>query len=126
MVEHDVVTTDGIRRRIEWTVPRILTVVLGTMTSAIHFYVGVTTGESHFIVLGVGLLAGALVFYTRFWNAAFYLVGAIYVSVLLSIWVLAGMPQFLLGVVDAAVQVALVVTFFYLFVTTPESTTEEG
>ena len=45
-----------------------------------------------------------------------YLVGAVYVGVTTAVWVLAGMPQPLLGAVDKVVQAVLFVLFVYALI----------
>ncbi|MFP9193102.1 hypothetical protein [Natronosalvus vescus] len=109
-------TDHSIRRSIDWTPGHLLVIVLATLTAAIHGYIGLTTGETQFVLLGLALFAGVVVFFTVFWQPILYLVGAVYVTTLLVVWVLSGMQFFALGVVDAVVQLALVGTFLYLFV----------
>ncbi|MFP8958940.1 hypothetical protein ACLI4Y_19770 [Natrialbaceae archaeon A-CW3] len=118
MRQHSAATGAGrsVRRSIDWTPGYVLVVTLATLTAAIHGYIGLTTGETQFALLGLGLFAGVVVFFTVFWQPVLYLVGAVYVTTLLVIWVLSGMQFFALGVVDAVVQLALVVTFLSLFV----------
>ena len=108
-------TSRSIQRSIEWTPAHVLVVALGTITSAIHVYVGLATGQIHFLLLGIGLFAGVILFFTVFWAPVLYLIGVIYVTTLLTIWLLAGMPLYALGVLDGIVQLGLIVTFAYLF-----------
>lgn len=105
----------SIRRQIEWTPAAVLLVVLGTATSAVHVYIGLRLGERHFLLLGAGLFAGVVVFFTSFWKPVMHLVGVIYITVLLVVWLLDGMRLLLLGLVDGIVQLALIVTLFYHF-----------
>lgn len=102
-------------RPIDWTLTRTLVVMLGVLTSGIHAYVGVTTGDLQFILMGGGLLAGVIVFFTVFWRPVLYLIGIIYVTVLIVVWILNGMQFFAIGFADTIVQLALISLFFYLF-----------
>ena len=105
----------AIRRQIEWTPACVLLVVLGTLTSALHVYIGLRLSEVHFLLLGAGLFAGVVVFFTVFWRPILHLVGVIYITVLLIVWLLDGMRLFLLGFVDGVVQLCLIATLFYHF-----------
>ncbi|WP_178918088.1 hypothetical protein [Natronomonas gomsonensis] len=101
-------------RAVEWTLPRAALVVLSFVSAAIHLALATTTGNHIFAVLGLGLLAGFVVFFTNFWSPVLYLVGAIYISVMTIVWVLDGAPMLTLGIVDKVVQAGLFVLFVYL------------
>ena len=101
-------------RSVEWTLARAVLVIAALLTAGIHLALATTTGESIFAVLGLGLLVGFIVFLTDLWEPVLYLVGAIYVGVTTVVWVLAGMPQPLLGAVDKAIQAVLFALFVYV------------
>ena len=101
-------------RSVEWTLARIALVIAALLTAGIHFALATTTGENVFAVLGLGLLVGFIVFLTDLWEPVLYLVGAVYVGVTTVVWVLAGMPQPLLGAVDKVIQAVLFVLFVYV------------
>jgi hypothetical protein len=101
-------------RDVEWTLPRAALVVLSFVSAAIHLALATTTSNHVFAVLGLGLLAGFIVYFTNFWSAVLYLVGAIYISVMTIVWVLDGAPMLTLGLVDKVVQAGLFVLFVYL------------
>ena len=101
-------------RSVEWTLARAALVIAALLTAGIHLALATTTGESIFAVLGLGLLVGFIVFLTDLWEPVLYLVGAIYVGVTTVVWVLAGMPQPLLGAVDKAIQAVLFALFVYV------------
>ena len=103
-------------RSVEWTPARAALVIAALLTAGIQLALATTTGESIFAVLGLGLLVGFVVFLTDLWEPVLYLVGAIYVGVTTVVWVLAGMPQPLLGAVDKAVQAVLLALFVYVLV----------
>lgn len=103
-------------RDVEWTRARIALVVLALVTAGLHFALATTTGNVSFAVLALGLLAGFVVFFTDLWEPVLYLVGAIYVGVMTVVWLLAGMPQLALAVVDKTVQALLFGLFVYLLV----------
>ena len=101
-------------RSVEWTLARAALVIAALLTAGIHLALATTTGESIFAVLGLGLLIGFVIFLTDLWEPVLYLVGAIYVGVTTVVWVLAGMPQPLLGAVDKAIQAVLFALFVYV------------
>jgi hypothetical protein len=101
-------------RSVEWTLARAALVIAALLTAGIQLALATTTGESIFAVLGLGLLVGFIVFLTDLWEPVLYLVGAIYVGVTTVVWVLAGMPQPLLGAVDKAIQAVLFALFVYV------------
>lgn len=101
-------------RDIEWTLPRAALVVLSFVSAAIHLALATTTGNHIFAVLGLGLLAGFIVFFTNLWSPVLYLVGAIYISVMSVVWVLDGAPLLSLGIADKIVQAGLFALFVYL------------
>ena len=103
-------------RSVEWTPARAALVIAALLTAAIHLALATTTGENVFAVLGLGLLVGFVVFLTDLWEPVLYLVGAVYVGVTTAVWVLAGMPQPLLGAVDKVVQAVLLALFVYVLV----------
>lgn len=94
-----------------------LMALLAVTTGAIHVYMGVTTGETAFLVFGAVLLGGLAVFFTPYWAPALYAVGMLYVGFLIVAWVVSGMQFFRVGLVDTAVQAALILVFVYLLYT---------
>ena len=103
-------------RSVEWTPARAALVIAALLTAGIHLALATTTGENVFAVLGLGLLIGFVIFLTDLWEPVLYLVGAIYVGVTTVVWVLAGMPQPLLGAVDKVIQAVLFALFVYMLV----------
>ncbi len=103
-------------RTVEWTPARAVLVCGALLSAGIHLAIAATTGNNAFAVLGLGILLGFVVFFTELWQPVLYLVGAVYVGVTAVVWLLAGRPQPVLGVVDKVVQAGLVVLFVYLLV----------
>ncbi|RQG99606.1 hypothetical protein [Natrarchaeobius oligotrophus] len=68
--------------------------------------------SAYFFLMGAGLFAGFVLFFTTLWQPVLYLLGAVYVIMLLILWMLDGTPLFALGIVDALIQLTLIVTFF--------------
>lgn len=113
-------------REIEWTAARALAVILALATAGIHLAIATMTGQKAFAVLGMGVLAGIVVYFTELWEPVFYLVGALYLGAMSVIWLLTGMPQLLFGLADKVVQGALFVLLVYLLVTESGETEAES
>lgn len=92
-----------------------LAVVLALATAVVHIYLGATRGITPFLAVGVGFVAGVLVFLTRYWRRSFYLVAALFTVAQVVLWVTGGMRLFEIGVVDKVIQVALVVVVLVLY-----------
>ncbi|WP_276301634.1 hypothetical protein [Halorussus lipolyticus] len=90
-------------------------VALGVLLAGIHVYLGVTTDQSPFVVVGAGFLLGVVFFLTRYWRPVLYLLGVIYALVLGFIWLLNGMEYRTIGLVTGAISVAFLVLISYLF-----------
>lgn len=77
-------------------------------------YLGLVDGRSEFLVLGCILLGGLVVFFTDLFAPVLYLVGALFVGVLLAVWLLEDASVGGLAVLDKLVQVVLIVVFVVL------------
>lgn len=93
-----------------------LVVGLALLLAGIHVYLGVTTDEFQFVILGALFVLGALFFFTGYWRAVVYLLAAVYVGTLGVLWVLGGLQYREVGVVTAVVSVAFFGLAVYLFV----------
>jgi len=82
---------------------------------AINLGVGVHTGQSQFLLIGGSFLLGVVLFFTRFWNPILYIVGILHVGVLGIIWLLAGTPFLLLGLLNGALSIGLASVALVLF-----------
>jgi len=105
----------AIRRQIEWTPACVLLVVLRTLFKRVTRVHRSPIVGGPLPVAGSGAIRGVVVFFTVFWRPILHLVGVIYITVLLIVWLLDGMRLFLLGFVDGVVQLCLIATLFYHF-----------
>lgn len=103
-----------IRADLDLTPLHWLMILLAVTTGSIHVYVGLTDGALEFVVLGGILFGGLVVFFTDLFEPVLYLVGVLFVGVLLVVWVLGGAAIDGLGGLDKLVQVALMVVFVVL------------
>ena len=113
-------------RKIEWRPAKAAVVVAALLSAGIHLAIATTAGDNAFAVLGLGILLGFVVFFTELWAPVHYLAGALYVGLTAVVWLLAGRPQPVLGVVDKVIQVVLVVTLVYLLVVETRRGEEPG
>lgn len=90
-------------------------VVLAAITGAIHVYLGIEEGAVVLLLAGLGFFGGLVLFSVGFHRRILYIVGIPYTLAQIALWLLAGMPDFLLGVLDKAVQILLVVALLYLY-----------
>lgn len=92
---------------------------LAAVTGAVHLYLYATQGFAPFLVAGVVFMAailGMLVIpYGHMARRALYALGVPFTAAQIGIWLLAGMPDFALGVADKTIQVALILVLIYLF-----------
>lgn len=105
----------GLTRDVEVRPVHWVLAALVLVTAGIHVALGVLADRAPFVILGVGFLAGLLVFFTRYFRPVLYLLGAGYVVLLTAVWVLAGTPFLAVGLIDKVVQAALFGLFVYLF-----------
>jgi len=92
-----------------------LVVTLGLALAGIHLYLGVTEGQSPFVVVGIGFLVGLAVFPTRVFRPVLYLVGVAYAFALGVVWALDGMAYPTFGLATGAISVAFVAVVVYRF-----------
>ena len=96
---------------VEWAVPLVALVVC-----AVNLYTGSITGDGAFTVIGASFLAGALLYFSVYWQPVLYLIVVLYVLTLGAFWVFAGLPLFGLGVVNGTLSIGLVALCVYLYV----------
>ncbi len=82
---------------------------------AINFGVGIRTGQPQFLLIGGSFLLGVGLFFTRYWSPVLYLLGVLHVGVLGVMWLLAGMPFLLLGLLNGALSLGLATIALVLF-----------
>lgn len=97
-------------------------VLLAAITGGIHLWLALEEwGEPSeavpFLLAGIGFFVGiSLLLFTEKRRRLLYLLGAGFTAIQIPLWVVAGMHEFSIGVVDKAVQVLLVVVLLYAFV----------
>ncbi len=95
---------------------------LALVLAAIHLYLGLFAAfvpderVSTFLVIGVVLLVGPLVYVTPYWHSLLYLLGAGLAVYLGVIWLLGGMKFVFVGALTGAVATAFALLALYLFV----------
>lgn len=92
-----------------------LAVLLGVVLAGIHLYLGVVENEPPFLVVAIGFLGGVFLFLTRYWQPILYLLAALFVLVLGTVWLLGGMEYRTLGLVTGAISTAFILVVAYLF-----------
>lgn len=88
---------------------------LAAITGAVHVYLYLTQGFLPFLFAGVVFLAAVVGLLLNVYRRALYALGVPFTAGQIAFWVLMGMPDFAIGVVDKAVQIALIVALVYLF-----------
>ena len=92
---------------------------LAAITGAIHLYLYATQAFLPFLFAGAVFFAavGAMLVipYGHLARRVLYAIGVPFTAGQIGLWVLAGTPDFALGVADKAVQIALIVALIYLF-----------
>lgn len=96
---------------------------LATVSGGVHFYLYLTQGFIPFLLAGLGFLTLAALLATTFDHRLLYLGGIPFTLAQIAAWIQLGMPDFLLGVADKTIQVALIVLLAYLFVSERRSKT---
>ncbi|GAB6877746.1 hypothetical protein JCM17823_00200 [Halorubrum gandharaense] len=90
--------------------------------TALHWVgVGLTAEETPLLIIGGSFLFGVFLFSTRFWEPVLYLVGVVHVGGLGVLWVFAGVPHLLWGVVTGVCCLALAAIALTLFINAERS-----
>jgi hypothetical protein len=95
---------------------RLGAMALATITGGVHLYLYATQSFVPFLLAGLGFLALAGLMATTFDHRVLYLGAIPFTLAQIGAWIQLGMPDFVLGVADKSVQVALIALFAYLFV----------
>lgn len=90
--------------------------VLAVITGGVHLYLFATQSFVPFLLAGLGFLTLAGLMATSFDHRLLYFGGVVFTLTQISAWVMLGMPDFLLGVADKTVQVALIGLLTTLYV----------
>lgn len=89
---------------------------LAAITGGVHAYLYLTQGFVPFGFAAVVFFAAVVGLLLNVYRRALYALGIPFTLAQVAMWYLQGMPDFALGVVDKAVQLALVALLAYLFV----------
>lgn len=107
--------------RTHWTA-----VALASATGLVHVYLYVAQGYLPFLLAGVAFFTAVAFLLAGLNRRVLYAIGAPFTASQIAIWYVQGMPEFLLGVADKAVQAALLALLVYLFVTERVTTRERN
>lgn len=93
---------------------------LAAITGGIHIYLFLLQGFTPFLLAGVVFFAAILGLLVtspgRLARRSLYAAGIPFTAAQIAIWVMVGMPDFAIGVVDKVVQVMLIAILVYLLV----------
>lgn len=85
--------------------------------AGIHLYLGIVDGRraTQFVLIGLALFAGPVMYFTRLWRPVLYLLGATFVLYLGTLWALGGAERFVVGVGTGVLATAFVLLAIFLF-----------
>lgn len=96
--------------------PHWLAVALVAITGVIHVYAGIAEGRAPVALAGVGFAGALVLFFLNYRRRLLYAVGIPYTAVQIPIWLAVKSEYTLVGYVDKAVQVVLILVLAYLYV----------
>ena len=94
---------------------------LSLVLAGIHLYLGLFAAfvpgdrATQFVLIGVALLAGPIVYFTPYWRSVLYLLGAGFAVYLGVLWVLGGMEYPLIGTLTGITATVFILLALYLF-----------
>lgn len=91
-----------------------LLAVLATITGAIHVYLYTVEPRLPFLFAGLVFFGAIIAMFLNIYRGLLYAIGIPFVAGQIVLWVLAGTPNFTIGVLDKAVQVVLLLVLGYL------------
>lgn len=101
-------------------------VALVVVTGILHVYAGVVEGRAPLVLAGVGYVGALVLFALNYRRKLLYAVGIPYTAVQIAIWLAIKSEYTMVGYVDKAAQVALILVLASLFSkTTGEATAEK-
>lgn len=95
---------------------------LAIVLAGIHLYLGLfatfVAGDrvTQFVIIGLALLFGPVVYFTPYWQPLLYLLGVGFATYLGGLWVLGGMEYFQFGILAGITATIFILLGFYLFV----------
>lgn len=86
------------------------------VTGVIHLYSGVIEGRIPVVLAGVGFLGAIILYLLDYRRRLLYVVGALYTAIQIPLWYVVKAGEYtVIGYVDKAVQVVLVLLLLYLY-----------
>lgn len=95
--------------------------LFAVVLAGLHLYLGLfapfVAGDRavQFVIIGLALLFGPIVYVTSYWQPLLYLLGAGFALYLGVLWILDGMEYLLFGVIAGIAATGLVLLGLYLF-----------
>lgn len=119
-----------IHRRPQLDILEGLFLVLALLLAGIHLYLGLVMrfpeGQAQlFVLIGLALLFGPVVFFTRFWESILYVLGAGFAIFLGVLWLLDGMVLLELGILTGLIATTFIILGLYLFLRAGRDTAED-
>ena len=104
-----------------------LALALALITGILHVYAGVIEGRAPVALAGVGFFGAMVLYLVDYRRRLLYLVGIAYTAVQIPLWYVVKAGEYTtVGYVDKAVQVVLIVTLAYLYLSHSGSDTGVG
>lgn len=89
--------------------------------AGLHLYLGLfavfvpAERATQFVVIGLALLVGPVLYFTSYWRPLLYLLGAGFAIYLGVVWMLSGMEHFAFGITAGITATGFVLLGLYLF-----------
>lgn len=102
--------------RFNWAFLFLVVVIAG-----VHLYLGLFATSipedraTQFIIIGLALLFGPVVYFTSYWRPVLYLLGVSFAMYLGTLWVLGGMKYYLFGILAGITATSFILLGLYLF-----------
>lgn len=90
---------------------------LAAITGTVHLYLYWAQAFLPFLLAGLGFFGAVVLLVGGVNRRLLYVVGVPFTGMQIAAWLALGMPDFLLGVFDKSVELALIAALVYLFVT---------
>lgn len=94
---------------------------LAIVLAGLHLYLGLFAvfvaddRAAQFVIIGLALLFGPIVYFTPYWRSLLYLLGVIFAIYLGGLWVLGGMEYLPFGILAGVTATSFVLLGLYLF-----------
>ncbi|WP_338727210.1 hypothetical protein [Haladaptatus sp. DJG-WS-42] len=94
-----------------------VTAALAAVTGLVHIYLYTVNFPLPFLFAGIVYFAAIIAMFLNIYRRLLYAIGIPFVAGQIALWILAGTPNFTIGVFDKVVQVLLLVALGYLIYT---------